>query len=256
MDSQNLNHKVILITGACGLIATKLIKSLYDKAYRLVLVDVDQHQLDILFSELMTERCLCIEANLLNFDSHCDIIKLAVKKFKKIDCVINLAYPKSKYWGTPFGKLSHSHVMEDLNNQLVLPIMFSQAVMNLFLRQNFGNLIHVSSIQGVSAPKFEHYEGTKMVSPIEYTAVKSAIIAITKYLAKLYKGKNIRVNCVSPGGVLDAQPDTFLKKYNSSCVNKGMLDPQDLIGAFQFLISDESKYITGQNIIVDDGWTL
>ena len=95
-----------------------------------------------------------------------------------------------------------------------------------------------------------------MVSPIEYSAIKSGIIAITKYLSKYYKNNNIRVNVISPGGILDAQPKTFLKKYRSSCNDKGMLNMEDLIGTMVFLISEESRYINGQNIIVDDGWTL
>ena len=81
------------------------------------------------------------------------------------------------------------------------------------LKSMGGNLIHISSIQGISAPKFEHYEGTNMSSPIEYSAIKSGVIAITKWLAKKYKNMNIRVNCVSPGGILDNQPIKFLEKY-------------------------------------------
>ena len=83
--------------------------------------------------------------------------------------------------------------------------MFSQSAVSLFKEQGYGNLIHLSSIQGVSSPKFHHYNGTKMVSPIEYSAIKSGIISITKYLAKYCGGNNIRVNCISPGGISDNQ---------------------------------------------------
>ena len=109
---------------------------------------------------------------------------------------------------------------------------------------------------GVVVPKFENYEGTSMTSPIKYSAVKSGIISMTRWLAKYYKNKNIRVNCVSPGGVLDQQPQSFLDKYRASCTSKGMLDPTDVAGTVLFLLSDQSKYINGQNIVVDDGCTL
>lgn len=251
-----LDDKVILVTGACGLIAEKLVESLNKKNAKLVLVDSDEKKLVAIKNKLNSPRVCYFPSNLLDFDSHSKIINFTISSFEKLDCVIHLAYPRSNKWGTAFGDLAQNHLLEDINGQLILPILFSQAVLKFFDEQNFGNLIHVSSIQGIAAPKFEHYEGTSMVSPIEYTAAKAALIATTKYLAKLYKNKNIRINCVSPGGVLGGQPESFLKKYKSSCVNKGMLDPKDLIGAFQFLISDESKYITGQNIIVDDGWSL
>ena len=109
---------------------------------------------------------------------------------------------------------------------------------------------------GVVTPKFENYAGTNMTSPIEYTAIKAALIAITKYLAKYYKGNNIRVNCISPGGILDQQPESFLKKYQSCCNDKGMLAAEDVVGTALYLLSDQSRYVTGQNIIVDDGWSL
>jgi NAD(P)-dependent dehydrogenase (short-subunit alcohol dehydrogenase family) len=95
-----------------------------------------------------------------------------------------------------------------------------------------------------------------MNSPIEYSAIKAGVVAITKYLAKYYKNKNIRVNCISPGGILDNQPEIFLENYSNNCNSKGMLDSQDLNGALIFLLSDSSKYVNGQNIIVDDGWSL
>ena len=128
--------------------------------------------------------------------------------------------------------------------------------MNHFISQGYRNFIHISSIQGIAAPKFEHYEGTSMTSPIEYSAVKSGIIAMTRWMAKYHKNKNIRVNCVSPGGILDQQPYSFLKKYRESCTSKGMLDPTDVAGTVLFLLSDQSKYINGQNIVIDDGWSL
>ena len=95
-----------------------------------------------------------------------------------------------------------------------------------------------------------------MTSPIEYTAIKAGVIAITKWLAVYCKNKSIRINCVSPGGILDQQPQSFLEKYRDSCLSKGMLDAEDVIGTIQFLLSDKSRYINGQNIVVDDGWSL
>ena len=71
-----------------------------------------------------------------------------------------------------------------------------------------------------------------------------------------YKNQNIRVNCLSPGGIQDGQPEIFLKNYAKNCNSKGMLDSDDLVGALIFLLSDSSQFVNGQNIIVDDGWSL
>ena len=75
-------------------------------------------------------------------------------------------------------------------------------------------------------------------------------------MAKYFKGKRIRVNTISLGGIEDRQPEPFLKAYKDFCLNKGMLDAKDVCGTVLFLLSDLSEYVNGQNIVVDDGFTL
>ena len=75
-------------------------------------------------------------------------------------------------------------------------------------------------------------------------------------MAKYLKGMNIRVNAISPGGILDSQPEVFLDAYKRECLNKGMLDKNDITGTLIYLLSDMSKFVNGQNIIVDDGFCL
>ena len=135
-------------------------------------------------------------------------------------------------------------------------IIFATEFSKYFEKKKGGNLILISSIQGVRAPKFEHYKNLKMVSPIEYSAIKSGIISVTQYLAKYFKNKNLRINCISPGGIEDSQPILFKKRYKDSCLNKGLLKPKDITGTILFLIDESSQYINGQNIIIDDGWSL
>jgi len=105
-------------------------------------------------------------------------------------------------------------------------------------------------------PRFEIYADTPMTMAVEYSAIKSAVIHITRCLAQYFKADRVRCNSISPGGIFDHQPDAFVEKYNSHCGTKGMLDPQDLTGALVFLLSDASQYINGQNIIVGDGFTI
>jgi len=143
-----------------------------------------------------------------------------------------------------------------LTNQLAGTIIFCQRIIKYFHRVKKGNLILISSIQGIQSPKFEHYKNLNMTSPIEYSVIKSGIISITRYLSKYYKKRNLRINCVSPGGIKDNQPKIFMKRYKESCNSKGLLDGDDVSKLIMFLISDDSKYIYGQNFIMDDGWSL
>ena len=145
---------------------------------------------------------------------------------------------------------------EDLYKQLGSTIIFCQRIIKYFLKKKKGNIILISSVQGMQAPKFEHYHNLKMNTPIEYSAIKSGIISVSKYLSKYYKNKNIRVNCISPGGIKDNQPNLFIKRYRKSCNSKGLLDGKDISKLILFLLSEQSKYISGQNLVIDDGWSL
>ena len=114
----------------------------------------------------------------------------ALKKFKRIDAAVLCSYPTSKGWGAKLEQLKEKNLYEDLNKQLGSTIIFSQRIMKFFLKNKNGNLILVSSIQGIQPPKFEHYSKLKMSSPIEYSAVKAGIISITRYLSKYFKKRH------------------------------------------------------------------
>ena len=132
----------------------------------------------------------------------------------------------------------------------------SQQFAKYFHKQGYGNIINLASIYGVIAPRFEVYNNTPMTMPVEYAAIKSGLIHLTKYMAKYFKGKNIRVNTISLGGIEDKQPEAFLKAYKDFCLNKGMLNAKDVSGTVLYLLSDLSEFVNGQNIVVDDGFTL
>ena len=243
----NLKNKVIIVTGSNGRIGSQVVKDLISKKAIVISCDVKKPK---------TKPAIFFKVDVTNQIDTKKFLNTIKKKFNKIDALIHCAYPKTKDWGMPLENLKYSSLSKNLSLQLGGTILVSQQVIKIFKMQNYGNLILLSSIQGVSPPKFEHYKGTKMSSPIEYGAIKSGIISITKYLAKSVRNTDIRVNCVSPGGILDNQPISFLKAYKKSCNSKGMLDSKDVSNTILFLCNDKSKYINGQNIIVDDGWSL
>ena len=251
-----LSSKVILVTGACGLLGQQIVKEIVDKNGYVLATDTNTEKATKLFHALSSKQVKFSPMDITEADSIDRAIAVGVKKLGSVDGCVNSAYPRTAAWGTPFEELELEDLQENLKLQLGGAIILSQRMMKHFVEQGHGNLIHISSIMGIVAPKFENYEGTKMTSPIEYAAVKSGIISMTRWLAKYYKNNNIRVNCVSPGGILDQQPQSFLEKYRDSCTSKGMLDPTDVAGTVLFLLSDQSKYINGQNIVIDDGWSL
>ena len=92
--------------------------------------------------------------------------------------------------------------------------------------------------------------------PVEYAVIKSGVIHLTRYLAQYFKPHGIRVNALSPGGIFADQPKGFVKKYSAHVASRQMLNVQDLTGTLVYLLSSASAQVTGQNLVVDDGWTL
>ena len=244
----------VAIMGAGGRIGRALAKHLVSNGKQVLALDTEISglQKDLKKSDYF----LPIEVDLYDRQSLENSLRSGSDLFGSIDAAVYTAYPKSMGWGSRFGELTAENLFEDAKHQIAAPILFAQSVVSLFREQKHGNLVFVSSIQGVSSPRFDHYEGLDMFSPIEYSMGKSGIISATQYLAKYLGNVGIRVNSISPGGIADDQNEIFRQRYRKDTLTKGLLDPEDLLGAFDFLLSESSKFITGQNLIVDDGWTL
>ncbi len=252
-----LEHKTILVVGAAGLLGAKLVKSLLTHNSNVVAVDLDvlqlekrliEHGVDLSGSAL-TLRCLDVtdEVAVTEFFNNCSDITGAV----------NCTYPRNKKYGAHFFDVKFSDFNENLSLHLGSSFLFMQQAAAYFnrVRQDF-SLVNISSIYGVTAPKFTIYDNTKMTMPVEYAAIKSALLHLSKYVVAYVDDSRFRINSVSPGGIFDHQPAEFLEAYKQQTLGKGMLDVEDVIGSIVYLLSDYARYVNGQNIIVDDGFVL
>jgi NAD(P)-dependent dehydrogenase (short-subunit alcohol dehydrogenase family) len=174
-----------------------------------------------------------------------------------ITAIINCAYPRNKAYGQAVEDVTYDNFAMNVSWHLGgYFIAMQQACLHFKAQKQSGAIINFSSIYGLMAPRFEIYDNTAMLMPVEYAAIKSSIMHLTRYFAQTYKTDGIRLNTISPGGILDNQDESFLAAYNTFCGQKGMLDPIDLVGTIDFLVGEGSRYVTGQNITVDDGFSL
>jgi len=248
-----LKDKIIVVTGGYGLLGRSFCSEIIVQGGRPIVADLNPAGKEFAIELGNTEY---FPLNITDKNSINDLIQFLDKKYGKIDALVNNAYPRNKNYGKHFFDVEYKDFVKNVGMNLGGYFLTSQMFAKYFLKQGYGNIINISSIYGVVAPRFEIYEGTNMTTPVEYAAIKSALIHLTKYTAKYFKGKNIRVNSISLGGILDNQPETFLKKYQEFTLNKGMLDPKDITGTLIYLLSDLSEFVNGQNIVVDDGFTL
>jgi NAD(P)-dependent dehydrogenase (short-subunit alcohol dehydrogenase family) len=255
-----LKGKIVVITGGAGLIGQEFVKAIIENGGIAIIADIDEELgccvKKNLSKELNTTNIDFVQLDITSKKSLIECISILKEKYFKIDALVNNAYPRNKNYGKDFFEVNYSDFSENISMNLGGYFLTSQKFSKFFKRQGHGNIINISSIYGVIAPKFEVYNNTHITMPVEYAVIKSGLIHLTKFMAKYFKGMNIKVNAISPGGVLDKQPEKFIEAYNENCINKGMLDKSDLKGTLIYLLSDMSKYINGQNIVIDDGFTL
>jgi len=254
-----LEGKVVVITGGAGLIGKAFVKAVIANNGTAIIADIVDlqskiHELGFTKEELTSIDV--VQMDITNKTSINNAIENILKKHHKIDALVNNAYPRNKNYGKHFFDVEYTDFVENTGLNLGGYFITSQQFARYFKEQGHGNIINISSIYGVIAPKFEVYDNTPMTMPVEYAAIKAGLIHLTKYMSKYFKGLNIRVNTLSPGGILDQQPETFTDAYKNMSLNKGMLDKEDLSGTLVYLLSDMSQYVNGQNIVIDDGFTL
>lgn len=242
-----LKDKIIIVTGGSGLIGKELVDDVNRKGGKAINADIG------------------VETNLQSGTIQMDItndysiqtgINQIIEEFGRIDGLVNNAYPRTKDWGTRFEDIDPKSWRANIDMQLNSYFVCCQKVLNIMAAHNSGAIVNIASIYGVVGNDFALYEESGGTSPAAYSAIKGGIINFTRYLASYYGKRGIRINCVSPGGIFDYQHPSFISKYEAKVPLGRMGNPDDIAPAVSFLLSDEAKYITGQNLIVDGGWTI
>lgn len=260
MKTNLLEGKVVVVTGGAGLLGRTFCEAICEAGGIAVVAEKDEKEGKPFAADLYKrydQRAIFVQADITSDASLHALIESVHNEYGYIDALVNNAYPRNKNYGRAFEDVAYHDFVENMGMHVGGYFLASKHFLNYFTQQkNGGNIINMASIYGVVAPRFEIYEGTPMTMPVEYSVIKSGIIHLTKYISRYYKGRNIRCNAISPGGILNNQPEPFVERYNAYSATKGMLDPKDIAGTLVYLLSDEAKYVNGQNIVVDDGWSL
>lgn len=252
-----LEAKTFLVAGAGGLIGAKIVSAILSQGGSVIAADLNvdlmRVKLESLGINIQKEKLTLMYLDVTNEE----IVKNLFSSGVVIDGAVNTTYPRNNKYGSHFFDVSLESFNENVSLHLGSAFLFTQQCAKYFNeRKEFFSLVNFCSIYGVVAPKFEIYNNTHMTMAVEYAAIKSAILHLSKYVVNYVNDSRFRVNCVSPGGIFDYQPESFLQAYRKQTHGTGMLDVTDIMGAVLFLLSEQSRYVTGQNIIVDDGFSL
>lgn len=241
-----LKDKVILVTGGSGLIGKEIVADIRRKGG--IALNADIHvstdwEKGTLYTDISEEKS--VE----------ETVTAVYEKYGCIDGLVNSAYPRTQDWGAFFEDIKYDSWRKNVDMQLNSCFLFCQQVLKYMSVQKSGSIVNIASIYGVVGNDFTLYEEYGGTSPAAYSAIKGGIINFTRYLASYYGKRQIRVNCVSPGGIFDNQHPSFVARYNAKVPMGRMGNPEDIAPAVSFMLSDEARYVTGQNLVVDGGWT-
>lgn len=260
--AMDLKNKVSLVIGGGGHIGRVICETLAELGSNVAVHDISKEKTERVRKKIERKykrEAIALEADLINESETRSIVPQVIKNFRRLDILVHCAafvgttrYPG---WAEPFEKQSVDAFEACLKVNLTSAFILCQEAQKHLERSKNGSIILISSIYGVVAPDFALYEGTKMANPAGYGASKGGLIQLTRYLATLFAPK-IRVNAISLGGVFRNQDPKFIEKYEKKTPLGRMAKEEDIKGTIAYLASDMSKYLTGQNIVLDGGFTI
>jgi NAD(P)-dependent dehydrogenase (short-subunit alcohol dehydrogenase family) len=250
----NLEDKLAVVTGGAGLIGTAICKELANHNCRIIIADNDIEQAQEVASELPGAEAMVVD--ITDDESVAEFSKEIKEQYDGADVLVNNAYPRSSDYGCAMEEVSMEQWEFNLNAHLGGSFRIIKHFLPQMKKMQTASIINMASIYGTQGPDFSVYEGTEITCPVEYSAIKGGLINLTRYLASYLGEYNIRVNSISPGGVFDNQPDTFVENYRNKTPLNRMAKSEDIGGAVVYLASGASSYVTGHNLVVDGGFTV
>lgn len=269
-ENISVKDKVILLTGAFGLIGKTLAKSFIAQGANVILADANKKiapQIAAEFKKLKAgKQVLVCPTDVTSLTSCNNCITLSLKKFKRIDVLINNAAIDAKF-DKQANKVNNATRFENFPLPLLQKsfdvnvkglVQITQLVIKQMLKQGHGNIINVASTYSLVAPNQSLYnfgESQQQFKPVDYVITKSVIPNLTRYIATFYAKDNIRCNAIAPHGIFNEHDDKFLQNFAQLSPLGRMADRNEFTGPFTFLASDASSYMTGTTLVADGGWT-
>ncbi len=259
-DVFRLDGKVIVLTGAAGIIGTEVVKAFLEVDARVFAIDRNDALLEQRFGPA-NESLMTCAADVSRRESIVQAFSQLEAKWGIPHALLNNAATKSANFFEPFETFALDEWNEVMAVNLSGAMLCAQVFGAAMAERGGGSIVNTLSIYGIVAPDQRIYEGSEYLgrainTPAIYAASKAGLLGLTKYLAAYWGHRGVRVNAVTPGGVFSGQNETFVENYSRRTPLGHMAKPDDMASAMRYLASDASKYVTGHNLVVDGGWTV
>ncbi len=248
----SLRGKVIVVTGGAGNYGKCIVEGMAEADGTVIIASRNIDNVKDVVSRFC-EKGLDVHAMQVDQEDHVSVVSLKktiIDQFGRLDVFVNNAVARPmKGYDDPMENFAKSM---EINATGAMDILREMA--DLIDQGGGGSIINIASMMGMFGPDLSNYEGTNMGNPPpDYFFHRAGLINLTRYLARIYAGKNIRVNSVSPGGLFNHQPERFLQNYCKKVPVGRMANNDDIKGLMVLLASDAGAYINGENILMDGG---
>lgn len=254
MDTKNLfklNGKIAIVTGGYGKVGRHIVKALAELGCQVVVASITSPGVNFGKYEKMVRFFKC---NVVEKEEVLKLRDMILEKYGKVDILVNCVTGNTI---APLEEMSLKDWQKALKNGLDSLFLCTQIIGTEMKKQKSGNIINIGSIYGLVAADQRIYGDSGLNSSIAYATIKSAILNFSRYVAVYWAEYGIRCNTLTFGGLEDPSnaDEYFRKNYIDRTLLRRMMQGDDIKGAIAFLTTDASKYYTGQNLIVDGGWT-
>jgi 2-deoxy-D-gluconate 3-dehydrogenase len=266
----DLTGRVAVVTGGVGLLGAEFCRTLAEAGAAVAVVDLNASASHGTADSLTKSgyKTLAVPTDITKPESVNAMVEKIISTFGRIDILVNSAALNPKFDPDAVKKGMAPGAFEDypleqwnaaLNVNLTGMFLVTQACVKPMVAQGKkGSVINICSTYGLNGPDQRIYikDGQRVAfKPVYYTTTKAGVMGFTKYLAAYYAGTEIRVNALTPGGVFNNHEEYFVKNYSAKTILGRMARKDEMNGALLFLASDASSYMTGNNVVVDGGWT-
>ncbi|MBI3173072.1 MAG: SDR family oxidoreductase [Chloroflexi bacterium] len=266
----DLTGRVAVVTGGVGLLGAEFCKTLAEAGAAVAVVDLNGAAAEKVAAALVADgyRAKAVPTDITKPESVNAMVETVVREFGRLDILVNSAALDPKFDPDAAAKGIAPGAFEDypleqwnaaLNVNLTGMFLVTQAcVKQMNAQGQKGSIINICSTYGLNGPDQRIYikDGKRVAfKPVYYTVTKGGVLGFTKYLAAYYASTEIRVNALTPGGVFNNHEEYFVKNYSAKTILGRMAKKDEMNGALLFLASDASSYMTGNNVVVDGGWT-
>ena len=266
-----LNGKTAVITGAGGLLGIEHASALLESGAKVVLTDISERALQVVKDQLShqfdADRIVIQAMDVTQLAEISEVAETLRLRGERADILINNAAVDPKVKATR--KLTETSLLEDItleqwNQQISVGLTGAFLCCKIFGTSMVGDgqggvILNVASDLSVIAPDQRLYrkaglsDESQQVKPVTYSVIKTGLLGLTRYLATYWADKGVRCNALSPGGVFNGQDEEFVARLSNLIPMGRMATRSEYWSAVQFLCSDASSYMTGQNLVVDGG---